>query len=329
MNRLITEVSSQPITLFRIWNGGMINQLMSVELSAGICSHFQRFGMLFESCKLSTQAKYTTTNTAISLSEITEIPENLCYINMRQLDNQEFINIPSPQSYFVGSDDEDFAEGRKPLHLNREDDYYFDNNLANYSIMFSQRSALVEKHLSGVRFKNEYEQFALMVAQRLGVFNGIHLRFTDFSTQILKMNKHHIVDAFDALSGQTIVLASDDSSSKMIAADKNSYIAIESVIFNEFNNDFKSLSISNEVVLGLISMLVMTYSYRFIGTPKSTYSNYIHRRINQRKNGKHDWACVGIENPLRTGKYSWNDHPNMTMEQKLWQKEWPESLLRV
>lgn len=329
MSHLITEVSKPPLTFFKIWNGGMINQLMSIEIATGICTHFKRYGMLYESCKLTTQANFTKDKLPISIKDIIDIPESLCFIEPEEQHCLDFIHVKNFARNYVGIEDKKFSEGRNSLFLDNSLDYCFENNLANYSIVFRDRTLDLDRALSKVVFKSEYREFAKKISLSLGDFNGIHLRFTDFSQQILSLSEHDIDSSFERICDIPVIIATDDIEFPLIQKHLRSGKSIEFLIINEFAKDFKSLTISNEITLGLIALLVLTYSKQFIGTPKSTYSNYIHRQINQRNNGDHNWLYAGNEIPKFSGVYSWNSFPKMPMEQKLWQMEWPESLLAL
>jgi len=329
MNHLATEEYKHRLTLFRIWNGGMINQLMSIEIAAGICSYFARTGMVYESCKLGTAAKYTGNNEQISIKNIVDIPESLCFINSEEQRHHPAIKMPPPYRYFIGINNDAFSEGRQQLVLDESIDYYFYNNLANYSVVFADRPTRLDNALSKVIFKSEYIEFANCIAKQLGDFNGVHLRFADFSKQILLLKKHDIDAAVHGISNLPVIIATDDPESNLARTHIERYGCIDSLIVNEFKKDFDSLTIHNEITLGLVSMLVLTHSRRFVGTPKSTYSNYVHRCINQRNKGVHEWLSIGVDKPVFWGKYSWNSFPEMTIEQKLWEMEWPESLLRL
>lgn len=329
MNHLTTRAYDHYLTLFRIWNGGMINQLMSIEIAVGICTYFNRFGMLYESCPLTTMADYTNRNGKTSISDIVDIPDSVCFISSRECRDFNAIDAPHPEHYFVGVEDKNFSEGRNQLIIKESRDYHFDNNLANYSIVFCNRTLGLDKALSKVVFKNEYKELANRISDYIGDFSGIHLRFTDFSKKILSLSTNDINFAFEKISNNPVVIATDDRTSVKLKQHVNDGICIDSFILNEFGNDFNSLTISNEITLGLVSLLVVANSQQFIGTPKSTYSNYIHRLINQRKNGNHDWQSIGMDNPVFSGNYSWNSFQDMKISQKLWQMDWPESLLRL
>lgn len=307
----------------------MINQLMSIEIAVGICTYFNRFGMLYESCPLTTMANYTNGKNTTQISNIVDIPDSVCFISSEECRDFNAINAPCPEKYFVGLEDENFSEGRNQLFLKESFDYHFDNNLANYSIVFRDRTPGFDKALLRVIFKTEYRELANRISLYIGDFNGIHLRFTDFSEKILSLSQDDINCSFEKICDKPVVIATDDMACLKLKEHANSGICIGSFIFDEFRKDFNSLTVSNEITLGLVSLLVIANSQQFIGTPRSTYSNYVHRLVNQRKNGNHDWLSVGTNKPVFSGDYSWNSFPNMTIGQKLWQMEWPESLLRL
>ena len=74
----------------------------------------------------------------------------------------------------------------------------------------------------------------------------------------------------------------------------------------------------------------MTYSDYFIGTPGSTYTAYIHRKLYQKRNHNFEMMDCGRYHSSwnQSGKYSWNGMP-MHTEMKSWWREWPESKLNV
>jgi len=312
--------------VFRIWNGGMINQLMSIEFATATSAFFSRHGILIESCKISSQANYVGDKHNLSIFELVEIP-NFLSSHDGKFDFSNFDKIEQPSQFYIGEYDKSFGENRHLLELEASKNFYFDNTLCNYSIMFSHRTPSIDLALSNVRFKQEYVEFANYICLQLGKFNGIHLRFTDFSTQILRLKKEHITDSIQNLSDSKILISTDDYAA--FSANKVETINVASLIINDYFKDFASLSIANELTLGLVSLLVMCSSQRFIGTPMSTYSNYIHRTINQRNNGVHDWQSIGRINKKCSGQYSWNAYQEIPMDQKVWGYEWPESLLML
>jgi len=314
---------------FQIWNGGMINQFMGVQFAAATSGYFEREVELIKSCNLSTQSSYLKDNIRVSLSELIDLPTQMSFTESKDIDTSSLANIGSPSLFYFGVEDVDFANGRKRFILEKNVRYFFENTLCNYSMMFSDRPTRVDKKINDVNFKKEYHEFANYVASCIGDFNGLHLRLTDFSKQILLLDNNDILDALSKLSNRKIVVSTDDP----MVLKKNNFnqptINIAELIITEFLNEFKSLSISNEITLGLVSLLIMAHSLQFIGTPMSTYSNHIHRLINQKNKGVHDWRNIGVKNRPKISKYSWDSYREIPLSTKLWSMDWPESLLVI
>ena len=326
MSRLDYKEFDKNPFVFRIWNGGMINQLMSIEFASATAAFFSRRGILIESCEISSQANYVGDRNNLSIFDLIDIPDFLS-IHDTTLDFSNFDKIGTPSTFYIGKHDTLFGDGRKLLELDADKNYYFDNTLCNYSIMFSGRTHNVDLALSRIQFKREYVELANYICLQLGSFNGIHLRFTDFGKQILKLKKKDITNSIHELSDNKILISTDDPNAFSANADK--IVNVASLIINEYFRDFASLSIASELTLGLVSLLIMCKSQKFIGTPMSTYSNYIHRNINQRNRGVHDWRSVGRTNRQYSGPYSWNSYQDTPIDQKVWGYEWPESLLML
>lgn len=304
----------------------MVNQLMSVECAAGISAYFDIPLTMYESCRLSTMAAYVGKSRPVSIFDIISIPDRLITSGVR---DYSFGRKVSLSGRYIGNHDILFAEGRKLLDVESIREATITETLANYSILFQDRSPLVNAAIGSVRFLSEYEELAGFIAKQIGPFNGIHARGTDFAQSIYQIQEQEFADAARSLSGKQLVLSSDESSKFAQMCKDVEFLPAERVILGEFQHEFESLTIANEVTLGLISMLLMTRSEQFMGTPKSTFSNYIHRRINQRLGGAHNWLNMGSE-PLRKGShYSWSMYPEIGMDDKAWQMEWPESIMPV
>jgi len=145
----------------------------------------------------------------------------------------------------------------------------------------------------------------------------------------LRLNKTDIDESLESLIDKTLIVATDDPYELAQLSNKKHIHDVASLVLNDFQFEFDSLTVANEITLGLVSMLIMCSANKFVGTPMSTYSNYIHRAINQKTMGSHTWLNIG-KNVHKTGKkYSWNNYPDMSMNQKLWSREWPESLLMI
>ena len=100
------------------------------------------------------------------------------------------------------------------------------------------------------------------------------------------------------------------------------------LIYNE-HNIMDIINIGNDLLSGKTNFLVMTNCIKFVGTIGSTYSGYIHRRINQKNNNKHNWLNMGDYNNIQGKPFSWNAYDTIRNEQKLWWREYPESFLNI
>lgn len=217
--------------------------------------------------------------------------------------------------------DLEFIEGRTLLELDDNFDYDIRKTLGYYSRFFNNRSEGLNQELASIRFKPEYYQLAERVAKSLGDFNGAHLRLTDHIVRVSTQR-----DAFNGglsqLQGNLpIVLATDEPNSSIIANSEYNLILLDDYILKNFYNEFRQLQFKEEVSFGILNNLVMHYSQDFIGTPGSTFSGYIQRHINKRKDI--DFKLFG-EDYKPTGKYTWNGHFHDTVT-KQWWREWKES----
>jgi hypothetical protein len=334
--------------IFKLWNpAGLFNQVISVELGVGLATLSGR-QITWHNIKnhngqsiFTANYNYNDRNGKIDLDSFPRITDLLEWQNK---DNHIFIDdlIGAPseniqkidnlmQYYYSNEDDPDFAEGRTRLQLDENVDWDIRGTLGLYSRFFNNRSDALNTALSSVNFKREYLEFAELVAKSLGDFNGAHLRLTDHVraggvAQNMNMTDSTL-DFYEAglskLKGNLpIVLSTCEPSNEIITKSNREAILIDDYILNNFYNEFRELPFKEEVVLGLLSNLVMHHSQDFIGTPGSTFSAYIHRKINQKRD-------IGfklfIEEDFEgTGKYSWNGY-NKESETKQFWREWKES----
>jgi hypothetical protein len=92
---------------------------------------------------------------------------------------------------------------------------------------------------------------------------------------------------------------------------------------NNFYKEFREFKFKEEVSFGILNNLVMHYSQDFIGSPGSTYTGYIHRGLNQKRDIQ--WRIFGEEEHPQDGPYSWNGYDNKDSLTKQWWREWKES----
>lgn len=225
------------------------------------------------------------------------------------------------QYYSSDVEDFEFSDGRALLEINPDYDYDIRQTLGYYSRFFNNRSIELNNELLSVRFKPEYYELAEQIAKSLGDFNGAHLRLTD---HIIRVNTSENLfnSELSMLNGNLpIVLCTDEPKNKIILNSDHKFILLDDYILQNFHKEFRELKFKEEVSFGIINNLVMHSSQDFIGTPGSTFSGYIQRNINQKR--EIEFKLFG-ETYQQNGKYSWNGHYHDTIT-KQWWREWKES----
>jgi hypothetical protein len=219
-----------------------------------------------------------------------------------------------------------FAEGRQRLDI--QDNIHVKNTLGWYSRFFYNRSKELDSALKSVDFKQEYYDFANMICDSIGSFQGAHLRLSDhvrmFNTTE-EMFEQTLLDL--EKNGLPIVLSTDEPSHSMVLKNKHRVIMLDEYIVNNFEKEFKSLKFQDEVIFGLICNLVMHKAKYFVGTSGSTYTAYIHRKRLQ--NGlEESFDFFDKPNKTHSGPYSWNNY-DLDNGKKMWWREWKESKLNL
>ena len=223
--------------------------------------------------------------------------------------------------------EQSFSEGRERLLLENYNNIHLKKTLGYYSRFFFDRDSSLDKSLSSVRFKPEYYQLAERIALSIGLFNGAHFRLTDHKgmfdpgTNILDSGISKINSNFP------IVMCTDQPNSELIKNSSYNYLMLDDYILNNFHKEFREFKFKEEVSFGILNNLVMHYSQDFIGSPGSTYTGYIHRGLNQKRDIQ--WKIFGEEEHIQDGPYSWNGYNNKDTHTKQWWREWKESRLNV
>lgn len=320
---------------FRLWNGGLFNQLITLEVAIGI-SYFLKTPIYIHDMK---------SLPSLSGSFDSKINYITDFIDTSYFDNiflsKQAINYSSNKQYhvknlmntFISVTDNDkeiqeFAEGRNKLIIDKNKFYYFDNNLSYYSIMFHDRTNSFNDHLKKVKFKQEYVDLANMISSLIGEFSGIHLRQTDFAQTIYLVTEKEYDNAINSLKiGNNLIITCTDDTKSSIAINDGRILYIDTLIKDNFLNEFKQLSVTSKISFDLICMLIMCNAKDFIGTIGSTYSGLIHRKINQKNNNTHHWKNMGDDNLIDGLPFSWNSYDKISIGKKLWWREWKESYM--
>jgi hypothetical protein len=331
---------------------GMINQVMSVELAVGLAHETNKEMIVhyisnngdqlynFNTVPIYTPSRWSNDQRKdfVNHDQFPHITDILNW-NTDMLLIDEKINNFKQQStviddmtfrYYFSKEDSIsenelmFAEGRQRLDI--QDNIHVKNTLGWYSRFFYNRSKELDSALKSVDFKQEYYDFANMICDSIGSFQGAHLRLSDhvrmFNTTE-EMFEQTLLDL--EKNGLPIVLSTDEPSHSMVLKNKHRVIMLDEYIVNNFEKEFKSLKFQDEVIFGLICNLVMHKAKYFVGTSGSTYTAYIHRKRLQ--NGLEEpFDFFDKPNKTHSGPYSWNNY-DLDNGKKMWWREWKESLL--
>lgn len=329
------KIKTNQNTAYRLWNGGLFNQLISLEVAIGISYliddpiHIHDMHKL-PSCSNSFKEKNNFILDFVDLSSYNKIFFTKNSIGKPSSKQQYIGNLMNHFIYIENKFDhvENFSEGRKGLFIERNKSYYFDNNLSYYSIMFFNRTKKFDLYLKQLNFKKEYLDLANFIFSQIGNFNGIHLRQTDFSQMIYSVKKEEYDNSLQKLkeTNSLILLCTDNPDSPIVKND-GSVLFIDNLIKDNFMKEFNQLTVNSKISFDLICMLIMCKSSDFVGTIGSTYSGLIHRNVNQNKKNNHHWANMGDYDNILGYPFSWNSYDKISIGKKLWWREWKESYI--
>jgi len=336
---------------FQLYNPtGLINQVMSLELAAGLSSelnipavvHYARYKAdpelyntntipIFTPSRFYNQqrADFTNPNQFPHLLDLIDFDADLLVIDekIESFKQEQFVIDDIMNNYyysnkpFISEDELAFAEGRQILPLDK--DLHLKLTLGWYSRFFYDRSPELNKTLSSVRFKKQYTDLAKKIYYSIGHFQGMHLRLSDH-VKMFETTQEMFEGWLDKF-GQTalpIVVSTCEPGHKMVQDNKHRFILLDEYIVNNFADEFHALPFQDEVVFGLICNLVMHEADIFVGTSGSTYSAYIHRNRNQK--GIETWDYFDNPPKAEAQPYSWNNYP-LDLGRKMWWREWKES----
>lgn len=332
---------------------GIFNQMTSLELAIGLSKRFNK-ELLFYNISNPPNPDYNNARVSIysanyhfndrsGLVDSNVFPNISDLVNWENKENHILINdivdsftnedirIDNLMNYYSSNnnlDDIKFSEGRILLNIPEKSNIHLKKTLGYYSRFFMNRDKALDKSLSSVRFKQEYYELAKVISDSIGHFNGVHFRLTDHKGMFDP--DYNVLDiGIDTLhkNGLPIVMCTDQPNSEIIKKSSNSYIFLDQYILNNFYKEFKQFKFKEEVSFGILNNLVMHYSQDFIGSPGSTYTGYIHRAINQKRDIQ--WKIFGEQEHIQDGPYSWNGYENKDSLTKQWWREWKESRLDI
>lgn len=338
---------------FNLWSAGMINQLMSLEIAVGIGAMMKQPILLHRINDQSTFGKMFTpvssSNRSHLLNKLTPRIQDLIQWNSKNWcladsDLQTFLphyeTIDIDHRYVnckegVIANEADFNAKRVYLRLEPDRNYNLVNTLSTYCRFFFNRTQEVDTALAAIQWRDPYLNLAKKIAADLGKFAAIHVRLTDHAVKTFAISEASFKKGLNTIEASKLplILSTDDRKNPWVVAQSSRFKFLDDLIIERWSEDFKQLPFHDEVVFGLICCLVMTFADDFIGTPGSTYSAYVHRKLHSRGCGH--WRFFegtpargqlqDVEQKIKLeGAYSWTAY-----EQPRWWREWPESKLAV
>jgi hypothetical protein len=338
---------------WQLHEAGLINQVMSVEIGAGVSfmekSPIHFYGINFNNNKKihpsgiipDERRKLYVGSETPKIFDLLDIPNDIKYSfgpdsNVSKEEKSSCLELNDILKYYYkcadGPNEKEFSDGRVAIPLRSNSNINFVKfAFGFYSRFFFNRPKELDCFFSRLTFKKPYLDLAENIANNLGKFRGMHIRLTDHadkydhSPENLSKSQDHFKD-----KSLNLIISTDD---KHTIIEKTSIKGqfIDDIITHKYSREFMALPHHDEVVFGLMSLLTMSYAEEFVGTPGSTFSNYIHRlRINRGlddnfyciKAGKH------FDDDKQNGPFSWNGNRNHTNTKSWWQ-EWKECKLCV
>jgi hypothetical protein len=330
---------------------GLFNQITSLEVAVGLSSRYKKQLVIhnisnppngdYNNSRVpiySANYRYNKRNHLVdsdvfpNISDLMDWENKDCNILINDIVDSftdEDLRVENLMMYYSNESDdykdtEDrFSEGRERILINNYNNVYLKKTLGYYSRFFLDRESSLDKSISSVRFKQEYYQLAEKIALSLGLFNGVHFRLTDHKNMFDPDNSILDSGVSQIDNGLPIVMCTDQPDSELIKKSSYNYLLLDEYILNNFYKQFREFKFKEEVSFGIINNLVMHYSQEFIGSPGSTYTGYIHRGLNQKRDIQ--WRIFGEENHIQDGPYSWNGYNKKDSLTKQWWREWKES----
>lgn len=334
---------------------GLFNQITSLETAIGLASRYKkqlvfhninnppnadyggaRVPIYSANYKYNSRSNLIDSNVFPSIADLLDWENKDCHILIDdKIDNftNEDMRIENLMEYYSVNnlntlENEDyFSEGRKRLNLNEHRNIHLRKTLGYYSRFFFDRNEELDRSISSVKFKPEYYELAEKIASSIGMFSGAHFRLTDHKAMFDPNNSVLDSGISKINTGLPIVMCTDEPNSELIKNSSYQYIMLDEYILNNFYKEFRDFRFKEEVSFGIINNLVMHYSQDFIGSPGSTYTGYIHRGINQKRDIQ--WKIFGEDDHVANGPYSWNGYNSKDSLTKQWWREWKESRLSI
>ena len=373
--------------LYKNYESGLNNDLMSLELAVGLAYLTQRRLVYYGSAGEQRQLKSVSgghyhrvpepRRGMINNGKIPTILDLLDPLPVEWISYSDFLQEKQTQTLSLSRCDlrlidsifvpnygvvipdvlAEFAENRFILRDVEQDIWHLENcNFGFYSRFFYLPHPSLYTLMELIRPHAIYRSLADKISDKLGKFNGIHVRLTDYRKHIPGIDQYYSQKILSNIQAnfppnELLVICTDESDNKAFFAEitnhyKNS-LFIDELIMTEFLYDFKALPFTDEQTLGLICNLVMAKAKEFAGTLRSTYTGIIHRnwlrnrlRLNPIPSQlSFQYIDSGFDSPSLDfkdgfyrekdqGLFSWNRiQLPISSAGKSWYREWPESVV--
>jgi len=331
---------------FPLWQAGLFNQVMSLEVAVGLC-HLLRREVILTSRPRRIASSFRPSghpHHAWLMNAHHPALEDLLHWPHQSLFHQIHEELPRHEfqrcqkagiagGYIIDTEiqsasREEFADGRRELIIDPDRDLLCRNTLSWYSRYFCGRSIALDHVLSRVKFHRCYTDLAERISSSLGSFNAAHIRLADFPEKICALQQEQVEQGIALLQqeGKPIIIATDEPAHPFIVHLTPHHSLIENLILDQFHEEFRRLPFHDSTVLGLITSLVLSHASDFIGTQGSTFSGYIHRQLHQKHRCR--WRFFSSPQGLQYPEHSvsWTHSPTRR-EFRNWWQEWPECRL--
>lgn len=330
-------------------HNGLYNQLCSFQTLAGIAAKYknQKIDAVYSQHSKriqDPQEEHVDLSSILSKVDNSQNPHLVDFIdfsfdNIVMHENDYFLtdrlnsNIIHSQNTYINCQEDihenesAFAENKKIVELSEDRNNIFNMTLVWYSRFFYNRTKEIDDAIRSVKFKQEYYDFADMVANNLGRYNSAHTRIMKDHFQYYMFNEDNLRSGLASFEDTNLPLyiAVDDFNNPLICSKIPKENMIHNIIFENFLNDFNSLTYSNTVALGLVTSLIASKARDFVGTPYSTYTAFIHQERCRNDLPSFKFFPKDFdeydENFL---PYSWN---SSGIRDTSWQREWKECKL--
>lgn len=217
-----------------------------------------------------------------------------------------------------------FKNGRTELNLQLSHRLSIINTLSWFSYSILNRTPKVNAAISSVKFKNEYMELSKQISDSLSSFSCAHIRLTDHG-HMFSVSQEMVDQTIMRLKkfDKPVIVCTDESVHPYFDKHRKNIIMLDRYIVDNFVSEFKSLAFSEEVVFGLLNLLVASKSDYFVGTPGSTYSGYIQRLISQRNPKQMKW-CFVDDLDIKQDTSWWDDKAKCAIGRDSWWREWPQ-----